>query len=202
MRRICTLLLVLVLIFCGEAFAHPGRTDSRGGHTDHATGEYHYHHGHPAHQHPDGECPYLSKSTPTATPRPKSAPTASPAPESTAFLRTRSSASTASAKGSKHMSWKQLGDALLGTILAGLTVLFVAAEQTIIACIAFSAVAFALGFVLAAIEKIFKIRLGERTSARFVFVPAGIVGIVFLIYLVYGTVGPQIISRLQQLWNP
>lgn len=46
------------------AFAHPGRTDANGGHTDHSTGEYHYHHGEPAHQHTDTngdgilECPY------------------------------------------------------------------------------------------------------------------------------------------------
>lgn len=47
-----------------QATAHPGRTDSRGGHTDHSTGEYHYHHGHPAHDHTDLDgdgdldCPY------------------------------------------------------------------------------------------------------------------------------------------------
>lgn len=46
------------------AFAHPGKTDSNGGHTDHSIGEYHYHHGEPAHQHTDTngdgilECPY------------------------------------------------------------------------------------------------------------------------------------------------
>lgn len=39
-------------------YAHPGRTDSRGGHYNRSTGEYHYHHGYPAHQHPDGVCPY------------------------------------------------------------------------------------------------------------------------------------------------
>lgn len=39
-------------------FAHPGRTDSSGGHWNHSTGEYHYHHGYPAHQHVDGVCPY------------------------------------------------------------------------------------------------------------------------------------------------
>lgn len=40
------------------AFAHSGRTDGDGGHYDSATGEYHYHHGYPAHQHEDGICPY------------------------------------------------------------------------------------------------------------------------------------------------
>ena len=44
--------------------AHPGRTDSSGGHTNHSTGEYHYHHGYPAHDHYDmdgdgkSDCPY------------------------------------------------------------------------------------------------------------------------------------------------
>lgn len=49
------LLLTLVPIW---AFAHSGGMDSKGGHTDHSTGEYHYHHGYPAHQHPGGKCPY------------------------------------------------------------------------------------------------------------------------------------------------
>lgn len=40
------------------AIAHPGRTDSHGGHYDSSTGEYHYHHGYPAHQHENGICPY------------------------------------------------------------------------------------------------------------------------------------------------
>lgn len=38
--------------------AHSGRTDSQGGHYNHSTGEYHYHHGYSAHQHPNGICPY------------------------------------------------------------------------------------------------------------------------------------------------
>jgi hypothetical protein len=52
-----------VMILCMPilVFAHPGRTDSDGGHYDHSTGEYHYHHGYPAHQHPNGVCPYDDK---------------------------------------------------------------------------------------------------------------------------------------------
>ena len=44
--------------------AHPGRTDGNGGHTDSDTGDYHYHHGYPAHDHYDIDgdgsidCPY------------------------------------------------------------------------------------------------------------------------------------------------
>jgi hypothetical protein len=45
---VCLLSLLIVTVF-----AHPGRTDSNGGHTDHSTGEYHYHHGYSAHDHYD-----------------------------------------------------------------------------------------------------------------------------------------------------
>lgn len=48
--------LSIFLVPCSSA--HSGRTDSNGGHTDHSTGEYHYHHGFPAHQHTNGVCPY------------------------------------------------------------------------------------------------------------------------------------------------
>ena len=40
-----------------SAFAHPGRTDSEGGHINHSSNSYHYHHGYSAHQHNDGYCP-------------------------------------------------------------------------------------------------------------------------------------------------
>ena len=44
--------------------AHGGRTDSNGGHKDKnnvsGLGSYHYHHGYPAHLHPDGICPYAN----------------------------------------------------------------------------------------------------------------------------------------------
>jgi hypothetical protein len=64
---LAALCLLVVLAWCipETAFAHPGRTDGNGGHTDHSTGEYHYHHGYPAHDHwdmnNDGrlDCPYL-----------------------------------------------------------------------------------------------------------------------------------------------
>ena len=57
-------LLLAIAVLSGIAAAHSGRTDSNGGHTDSSTGEYHYHHGYPAHQHEDLdgagqlECPY------------------------------------------------------------------------------------------------------------------------------------------------
>ena len=57
MKRLLTALLTLLLC-CTVALAHPGSTDAAGGHYDRSTGEYHYHHGYPAHQHPSGVCPY------------------------------------------------------------------------------------------------------------------------------------------------
>lgn len=50
--------------FVLTAEAHSGRTDASGGHRDNKNksglGSYHYHHGYPAHLHPDGLCPYDS----------------------------------------------------------------------------------------------------------------------------------------------
>lgn len=51
-------LILLFSSFLITAQAHPGRTDSDGGHNDNINGGYHYHHGEPAHQHYDGVCPY------------------------------------------------------------------------------------------------------------------------------------------------
>lgn len=61
------LLAAAVLVMSSLLFpaaAHPGGTDANGGHTDQDSGEYHYHHGYPAHQHHDmdgdgrPDCPY------------------------------------------------------------------------------------------------------------------------------------------------
>lgn len=55
---------IIAAALIGSVSAHPGRTDSNGGHTDHSTGEYHYHHGYSAHDHydmdgdGDEDCPY------------------------------------------------------------------------------------------------------------------------------------------------
>lgn len=57
MKKTFSVLLCFILLFC-TASAHAGRTDANGGHWDHSTGEYHYHHGYPAHQHTNGICPY------------------------------------------------------------------------------------------------------------------------------------------------
>lgn len=50
--------IICALILNIQIYAHPGRTDSDGGHNDNINGGYHYHHGEPAHQHQDGVCPY------------------------------------------------------------------------------------------------------------------------------------------------
>ena len=62
------ILLIFLMIFSSlTVSAHSGKTDSNGGHHDSSSGEYHYHHGYPAHQHydidKDGDidCPYEFK---------------------------------------------------------------------------------------------------------------------------------------------
>ena len=56
----CLILPTVVLV----ASAHSGRTDGSGGHMNHSTGKYHYHHGYSAHDHYDmdgdgrKDCPY------------------------------------------------------------------------------------------------------------------------------------------------
>ncbi len=56
MKRIIILFVLIFSVLSFSASAHSGGTDENGGHYDGA--EYHYHHGYPAHQHPNGECPY------------------------------------------------------------------------------------------------------------------------------------------------
>ena len=64
MRKLIAFLLIVLIVTPCIALAHPGGTDSEGGHTDRSTGEYHYHHGYPALQHEDKDgdgkkdCPY------------------------------------------------------------------------------------------------------------------------------------------------
>ena len=66
-KRFFLILLLFFLITSSltlTVYAHPGRTDSNGGHYNRSTGEYHYHHGYPAHDHYDIDgdgtidCPY------------------------------------------------------------------------------------------------------------------------------------------------
>lgn len=53
--RIFTLCFIL---FFTISYAHPGKTDNNGGHYDKSIGEYHYHHGYPAHTMCGINCPY------------------------------------------------------------------------------------------------------------------------------------------------
>ena len=64
-RAIFIVVLLFTIFSAVTVYAHPGKTDSNGGHTDRSTGEYHYHHGYPAHNHSDLDgdgvkeyCPY------------------------------------------------------------------------------------------------------------------------------------------------
>ncbi len=60
MKKFTFVFIALLFLVCcnTQVFSHSGRTDSYGGHFDRSTGEYHYHHGYPAHQHKNGKCPY------------------------------------------------------------------------------------------------------------------------------------------------
>lgn len=90
MKKILTLITLLILTLSPPALAHSGGTDANGGHTNTETGEYHYHHGYEAHQHPDGICPYnyddatqYSPTTPIdPPPEPKPEPPATQNPPS------------------------------------------------------------------------------------------------------------------------
>lgn len=61
MKKILILSIAVLLLISSVtimAYAHSGGTDANGGHYDKSTGEYHYHHGYPAHKHTGGRCPY------------------------------------------------------------------------------------------------------------------------------------------------
>lgn len=58
MKKILSLFLLILFCFPVASYAHSGGTDASGGHYNRSTGEYHYHHGYSAHQHPNGICPY------------------------------------------------------------------------------------------------------------------------------------------------
>lgn len=73
-RVVCAVLAALLLLLPLTALAHNGRTDSNGGHHDRSTGEYHYHHGYPAHQHENGVCPYGGYEKPNSSSRNTSKP--------------------------------------------------------------------------------------------------------------------------------
>lgn len=104
MRKLFAFMFCMVVIVSISlvSYAHPGRTDASGGHRDISTGEYHYHHGQPAHQHIDEDgdgdldCPYdyeqvahsktrngVTGISPTIKPKITVASTPTPKPENT-----------------------------------------------------------------------------------------------------------------------
>lgn len=58
-KKVITIIITVIvcLIMAFSVSAHSGGTDSKGGHYDRSSGEYHYHHGYEAHFHYDGVCP-------------------------------------------------------------------------------------------------------------------------------------------------
>ena len=74
MKKFSSILLIIIccVVFTLTCFAHPGRTDSNGGHHVTATGEYHYHHGYPEHYHTNGICPYEDTPQASEPDKPKS----------------------------------------------------------------------------------------------------------------------------------
>ena len=70
-------LFVAAILFPIHVYAHSGGTDSKGGHYNRSTGEYHYHHGYSAHQHKDMDgdgdldCPYEFDTKPNYSEIPK-----------------------------------------------------------------------------------------------------------------------------------
>ena len=89
--------------------AHSGRTDSSGGHRDNKNksglGDYHYHHGYPAHLHPGGVCPYSSSNTNASY-----ATSASTSTASNATYITRAEAPTITVKNLKTATGKYIVD--------------------------------------------------------------------------------------------
>lgn len=123
--RLFSVALIIPFLTIGFLF-HPGRTDEDGGHTDSSTGEYHYHHGFPAHQHPDGKCPYedeepiythhynYSRPSPSShTNEPTTTPFASPTIASATAV-TKNTPSTHKSSCSNFLSWLYLPLAILG----------------------------------------------------------------------------------------
>ena len=82
-----------------SAAAHSGGTDSKGGHIDHSTGEYHYHHGMSAHQHPGGVCPY------NQTPKPKTGTSNKNSTKNTLTIKPASNQSTPKSKAESREDW-------------------------------------------------------------------------------------------------
>lgn len=78
-KRLFLLTCICITFQTSTTLAHSGRTDAQGGHHDYnnvsGLGSYHYHHGYPAHLHPNGICPYETASnTDTTVPQETASP--------------------------------------------------------------------------------------------------------------------------------
>lgn len=79
MKRIIVFVAIIAVFLSAVfvVFAHPGRTDGKGGHYNRSTGEYHYHHGYSEHNHydmdgdGDPDCPYTHKKSDYNAPVPE-----------------------------------------------------------------------------------------------------------------------------------
>lgn len=63
MKKVIFINVLILLFYSSLSYGHSGGTDSNGGHHVTATGEYHYHHGYPAHDHINGLCLCLDENT-------------------------------------------------------------------------------------------------------------------------------------------
>ncbi len=126
MKKCFALLMSLVLasLTVCPVLAHSGRTDSNGGHWDNSTGEYHYHHGYPAHDHVNGICPFdfddqtnhdggtstVVEATPTVTPtrRPTSTIRSSGGSGSSGSSGGTKASTTQDASSSREIDWSSL----------------------------------------------------------------------------------------------
>lgn len=59
MKKKISFIILIIVLTPTIVLAHSGKTDSNGGHYDHSTGNYHYHHGYSEHSHYKGLCPYI-----------------------------------------------------------------------------------------------------------------------------------------------
>lgn len=126
-KRIVCLVICLLLTGPLRAAGHSGRTDASGGHYNRSTGEYHYHHGYPAHQHTGGVCPYdfddQTRSAPGAGSGTKKSTTTS-SPSSTS--RGTPSGAWAPKKGLSKSPWFPLAIPVVGVAIAAIMIAWVA----------------------------------------------------------------------------
>lgn len=183
--------IILSVVLCLSFFtlyvnAHPGRTDSRGGHRNHSTGEYHYHHGYSAHDHYDMDgdgvidCPYEFDDKTNHNNNSSSNSNNS----SITSNKTNNSTTTSENNTEKTKDKKTVGEAL-GIVL--LVILF--SPMTLgILCYAFGLIGIIIEWFN---EKCFKIRIEESISER-IFHISLIIGFVISVLLeilwIFGTI--------------